>query len=305
MIVLSDCILDGCTMKNHFKLEVWLESIIAVGSSNLEVIRHYITEIANTPKMKLSEMIVDIKQRLRCATELIEGKITEHYARVWDYADELLRSNPSSTCKVSVTINPYGKNYFHKFYICFKDLSDGWKFGCRRVIGLDGCFLKGHVKGELLTAIGRDANNQIYPITWVVVDLLGDSLDLHDDRGLVVIYDQHKGLVEAVKDILPNVEHMQCVRHVYANFKKAYTGLEFKKLFWSASMSCVESDFTRHMETVKKLSPSAHEYLMSKQLQTWGYACEAAENGISECFNSIIVDARKKPLITMLEETTI
>ena len=119
-------------------------------------------------------------------------------------------------------------------------------------------------------------------------------------------------MVEAVKDILPNVEHMQCVRHVYANFKKAYTGLEFKKLFWVASMSCVESDFMRHMETIKKLSPSAYEYLMSRQPKTWcrayfdrGYACEAVENGISECFNSIIVDARKKPLITMLEEIRI
>lgn len=179
--------------------------------------RHYITEIANTPKMKLRDMIADIKQRLRCvvsigqvrrakkwATELIEGKLTEHYARVWDYADELLRSNPGSTCKVSVTVNPDGKNYFHRFYIGFKALSDGWKLGCRRVIGLDGCFLKGQVKGELLTVIGRDANNQVYPIAWVVVDvenkpnwtwfieLLRDSVDLHDGRGLVVISDQHK-----------------------------------------------------------------------------------------------------------------
>nr|KAJ0195723.1 hypothetical protein LSAT_V11C700376270 [Lactuca sativa] len=58
-----------------------------------------------------------------------------------------------------------------------------------------------------------------------------------------------------------------------------------------------------------KYFPFAYEYLMSKQPETWcrayfgsGYACEAVENGISECFNSIILDARKKPLITMLEE---
>ncbi|CAI9270895.1 unnamed protein product [Lactuca saligna] len=105
--------------------------------------RHYIIEIANTSKMKLRDMIANIKQRLRCvvsigqvcrakkwATELIEGKLTEHYARVWDYADELLRSNPGSTCKVSITINPDGKNYFQKFYIGFKALSDGWKLRC-------------------------------------------------------------------------------------------------------------------------------------------------------------------------------
>lgn len=60
------------------------------------------------------------------------------------------------------------------------------------------------MKGELLTAIGRDANNQVYPIAWAVVDvenksnwtwfleLLSGDLDLIDGRGLVVISDQHK-----------------------------------------------------------------------------------------------------------------
>ncbi|CAH1438013.1 unnamed protein product [Lactuca virosa] len=77
-------------------------------------------------------------------------------------------------------------------------------------------------------------------------------------------------------------------------------------------MSCVEGDFKRHMDKIKKLNPGAYDHLMSKEPETWcraymstGYACEAVENGISECFNSIIVDARKKPLITMLEEIRI
>jgi hypothetical protein len=42
--------------------------------------------------------------------------------------------------------------------------------GCRKVIGLDGCFFKGSTNGELLCAIGRDANNQMYPVAWAVVD---------------------------------------------------------------------------------------------------------------------------------------
>jgi hypothetical protein len=37
-------------------------------------------------------------------------------------------------------------------------------------MGLDGCFFKGATNGELLCAIGRDANNQMYPIAWVVVE---------------------------------------------------------------------------------------------------------------------------------------
>jgi len=69
---------------------------------------------------------------------------------------------------------------------------------------LDGCFLKGQCKGELLTAIGRDANNHVYPIAWAVVDvenkanwqwfleLLVDDIGIGDGGGLTIISDQHK-----------------------------------------------------------------------------------------------------------------
>ncbi|TYJ15670.1 hypothetical protein E1A91_A10G199100v1 [Gossypium mustelinum] len=38
----------------------------------------------------------------------------------------------------------------------------------RPLIGLDGCFLKGPFKSEFLKSVGRDANNQIFPIAWTV-----------------------------------------------------------------------------------------------------------------------------------------
>lgn len=38
------------------------------------------------------------------------------------------------------------------------------------LIGLDGCFLKGVIKGQILVVVGRDDNNQMYPIAWAVVD---------------------------------------------------------------------------------------------------------------------------------------
>nr|KAJ0204267.1 hypothetical protein LSAT_V11C500293500 [Lactuca sativa] len=163
--------------------------------------RHYVTEIANKPKVKLMEMISDIKQKYRCVVSI-----------------------------------------GNRFYICFKSLSVCWKMGRRRVIGLDGCFIKDQVKSELLTSISRDATNQ-------------DDLDLSTGADLVVISDQHKGLLEYVKD---------------------------------ASMSFVEGEFLRNMETLKSLNPNAHEYLMSTEPKTWcraymsaGYACQAVKNGIS------------------------
>ena len=84
-------------------------------------------------------------------------------------------------------------------------MKQGFKEGCRRVIGLDGCLFKGACQGELLAAIARDANNQMYPVAWVVVEketndswkwfiaLLIKDLDINDQgEGRVFISDQQK-----------------------------------------------------------------------------------------------------------------
>lgn len=63
------------------------------------------------------------------------------------------------------------------------------------------------------------------------------------------------------------------------------------------------------MKEIELLNPAAHEHLMERDPKTWSRAffrfdsmCDAVENGVSESFNSVIVEARKKPIITMLEE---
>lgn len=62
-----------------------------------------------------------------------------------------------------------GKNLFQYFYVCFDALKKGWLEGCRNIIGLDGCFLKGSCKGELLVAVGRNGNQQMFSIAWAIV----------------------------------------------------------------------------------------------------------------------------------------
>ena len=43
-------------------------------------------------------------------------------------------------------------------------------YGCRLVIGINACFLKGRYKDQLMVAIGRDANNSMYPMSITVVE---------------------------------------------------------------------------------------------------------------------------------------
>ncbi|KAK8628408.1 hypothetical protein V6N13_064115 [Hibiscus sabdariffa] len=75
--------------------------------------------------------------------------------------------------------NEYGSDisspHFKRFYACFDAIKRGWNEGCRRIMGLDGCFLKGQFKGVLSAAVGRDGNDQMYSIEWDVVK--GETID--------------------------------------------------------------------------------------------------------------------------------
>ncbi|CAI9285981.1 unnamed protein product [Lactuca saligna] len=68
--------------------------------------------------------------------------------------------------------------------------------------------------------------------TWKwFVDLLLDDIGMGNGHGLTLISDQHKGLLEAVKERVLAVEHRQCDRHICANFMKKFKGQQFSKCF--------------------------------------------------------------------------
>ena len=107
---------------------------------------------------------------------------------------------------------------------------------------------------------------------------------------------------------MPHAEHRQCARHIYENFRKSYSGLEFRLLFWAAAKATYPGRFNKVMEKIKVANPNAYDYLIKKDPKTWSRAyfhignnCEAVENGFSECFNAVLLRVRDKPLITMLE----
>ena len=36
---------------------------------------------------------------------------------------------------------------------------------------MDECFLKGECKGQVLCAVGKDGNNDMFPIAWAIIDM--------------------------------------------------------------------------------------------------------------------------------------
>ena len=120
------------------------------------------------------EMFADVSvSKIKRAKSIVMLRMYDatkgEYAMVFDYQLELLRSNPGSTVVVKLDTEE-AEPTFMRFYVCFDACKKGFLAGCRKVIGFDGCFFKGLTNGELLCALGRDANNQMYLIAWAVVE---------------------------------------------------------------------------------------------------------------------------------------
>ncbi|KAK5772048.1 hypothetical protein PVK06_048309 [Gossypium arboreum] len=160
---------------------------------------HYKEKFIIDHDYSLKSLQQDIKRDLCCivtltkcrsvklrALKLIEGAHKAQYEKIYEYLLE--------ACK------------------------DGYRAGSRRIVGLDGYFLKGYYGGCLLAAIGIDANNSIYPLAYATVKSENQASWLWFLELLAIGLEI--GLLEAICMLLPNIETRHYVRHLYANFKK-------------------------------------------------------------------------------------
>ncbi|KAL4388868.1 hypothetical protein GQ457_09G012750 [Hibiscus cannabinus] len=234
----------------------------------------------------------------KLAIEMIDGSYKDQFKNLYDYLGELRETSPGIT-----TIFQLDDRLFERVYICPQACKNGYKAG--PIISLDGCFLKGPYIGWLLAAVGIDANDGIYPIAYVVVEsenfsawywflsLLKDDLEILNSNQNCFMSDRQKGLKEALDELFPDSEQRNCVRHIYTNFKTKETnrGKTLKDVLWKAARSTYVTQFTTSMNEMKAISKDAHDW--SK--------CDMLLNNLSECFNKIILEARDKPILTMLE----
>lgn len=121
-----------------------------------------------------------------------------------------------------------------------------------------------------------------------------------------------QGLEFAVKDILPRMEHQNCERHIFANCEGYKKPKELEFAFWDIVKSTTERQFEDNFKELEKLDVVAAECLKLKEPTHWSKAffgthakCDAVENNLCEAFNSTILDARHKSIISMLEDIRI
>ncbi|XP_021726953.1 uncharacterized protein LOC110694102 [Chenopodium quinoa] len=246
------------------------------------------------------------------------GDSAEEYARIFDYGFAILKYNPGSSAIVVLEGIERPPPFFQRMYVCLDACKEGFKKGCRPLLGVDGCHLKGAFSGMILVVVSKDGNNNIFPVAWAVVEtdnkdswtwfleLLIKDVGFPNGKGLTL--DKQKGLIEAIAVMAPDAEVRFCARHIWANFKLKFHGDTFKEHFWKAARCNNKVDCEGHLACIRLLDEDAYNYLIAIPPEHWArHAFRTTSNSnmllnnLCETFNAVLREAKDKPIITCLE----
>ncbi|KAL4568386.1 hypothetical protein LXL04_023997 [Taraxacum kok-saghyz] len=245
----------------------------------------------------LSQIETDPRVPLRALVEQIESKY-----EVGVSMDKIFRAKAAAT---KIVVGP---------------LKKGFKACGRDILGFDGAFMKGPFPGQVLTAVGLDSNNGIYPVAYAIVesenmaswkwflDCLGDDLDLGINSNFTFITDRQKGLIPAICSRFPHSEHRFCLRHIYQNMKKVWKPIVYKDYLWKCATATTIPEFEHFMSEFSFYDKAASEWLKKIPPRQWARShftgreiTDILLNNLCEVFNSKLIDGRDKPIIGCLE----
>ncbi|GJW06787.1 hypothetical protein Tco_1569210 [Tanacetum coccineum] len=142
----------------------------------------------------------------RIASDIMTGSYREQYSLLREYAQELIGLM-------------YNKNQIQSL---LQEL-------------LEGC----PWPGQILTAVGVDANNGIYPVAYAIVEAESKRY---------------------------------CVRHIHENMKSQFKEGVYKEMLWNAAKATSEGESKKNMGELKSFNSDAFDWLMKIPLEQWSRA---------------------------------
>nr|GEV18010.1 elongation factor G, III-V domain-containing protein [Tanacetum cinerariifolium] len=254
------------------------------------------TYIQDTIKAQLEIEVTknQYKRAKAIVVKRLEMDVLHEYKKLNDYAKALVQINPESSVDIQVEHIGNGLSpYFKRMYVCLAAVRKVLLNGCRKYSGLDGCFLKGMVKGMLLIAVCKDPNNQMYPLAWAFVETKSKS---------------SWRLLNVVSFIFPQAEHRLCARHLYANWYSDFHGEKLKVAFYLVAKCANEAQMQQWLDEIDNIKDGAKRSLENKDIKQWCRAffnpsskCDSVDKNCTEAWNFVLIGARSKPIISMNE----
>ncbi|XP_062104331.1 uncharacterized protein LOC133815514 [Humulus lupulus] len=249
----------------------------------------------------------------KLANNLLRGSLELSFQNLPAYLYMVRKMNPGTIMHLEVDEDSKFKYVFLAYGACIKG------FRCmRKVIAVDGTWLKTKYKGVMLIATAQDGNFHQYPIAWAVVDsengaswswFLTKLQELiPDDSDLVFISDRNQSIINGVSNIYRKSQHGHCRWHLSQNIKARVRVKGVIKLFEETANAYKVSDFNKLYDELKNRYPVAVKYLeesnltLSKWPRSHFTRCQyniMTTNG-AESINAALREPREYPIIALL-----
>ncbi|XP_022861879.1 uncharacterized protein LOC111382206 [Olea europaea var. sylvestris] len=158
----------------------------------------------------------------------------------------------------------------------------GFRNAMRPLILVDGTTLKARYGGKLIIATCQDANIQIYPLAFGIVDGENDVAMswfftklrevIGDVENLTFVTDREQSIINGIAEIFPEAHHGYCMYHIQGNLKTRYRGNGVVALFRRAAEAYSFKEFNKFMVEIDSKSNAAWEYLTEMGIEHWSCA---------------------------------
>ncbi|XP_024015956.1 uncharacterized protein LOC112089207 [Eutrema salsugineum] len=243
------------------------------------------------------------------------GEDSDSYMRLSQYLYLIKLANPGTVTALE-TENDDGIVRFKYCFLAFGASIQGFR-KVRHVLVLDGTHLTGRYKGVLMTCCGQDANFQVFPLAFAVVDsendaawtwFLGNVARLiADSKCLSIISDRCPSIYVAKRKVFPLAHHGCCIVHLERNVVSRFKSKGLAKMVGSAAFCYKLGAFKEVMSTIRIKSPACAKYLDSIGSAHWSRAYFSGNrynlmtSNACEQLNNALKKGRSSPIVELLQ----
>jgi hypothetical protein len=215
-----------------------------------------------------------------------------------------------------------GRQYLLRAFWTFELCMEAFKYCCN-VLSIDDTFLMGKYEGTMLIVLGIDADRQLVPLAFAIVEKENNGswgwflrlvrrVVVGPGREICVISDRHAGILNDMREVILNhsrVHHHWCTRHLAQNLIKHDDIKENSKLFEEVCRQTDEKDFKKKLKDIeRRTNEKGKEFLkgLMDEKEKWalsydkgGKCCGYMTSNMAEIFNSILRGIRSLPVIVI------
>ncbi|KAK1684592.1 hypothetical protein QYE76_045440 [Lolium multiflorum] len=256
--VVSDCVPHNCVLKSMLKDHRNLTSTLLARLFYKEIVENTAMGVKAIQRRVHLQYNYEIEygkawRAKQTALENRFGTFFDAYDGVVRLLQTLKDRNPGTHVDIQDFVIPEFPNVrvLHRVFFAFSICIEAFMH-CRPVMCVDGTFLTGRYKGQILTAIGVDGNNRIVPLAFAFVESENTASWLwffrqlkksivKDRPNVCVLHDRHAGILAAIKTLKEagpdeetpwqDMQSRWCMRHLGANFFSQFRNKGLMNLF--------------------------------------------------------------------------